>query len=52
MGSRDFWALRAWFRAAGEDMCTIRMGVSVRVASEIARCVASDSAICGRAVAW
>lgn len=52
MGRRDFCALRAWFSAAGDDMWTMRMGVSVRVAREIARCVASDSAIWGRAVAW
>jgi hypothetical protein len=35
-----------------EDMWTRRIGVEVRVAREMARLVASASAICGREVAW
>ena len=52
MGIRWDCALRAWWSARRKDMWTRRMGVDVKVASAMARCVASASAICGREVAW
>lgn len=52
MGRRSRCALWTCLTAASEDMWTISIGVSQSEASEMARYVASVSAICGRAVAW
>ncbi len=38
--------------AVGEDTCTIRVGVEMRVERVMARFVASVSKSCGRDVAW